>query len=65
MNDEEINQTFYEQLVSNYKKMLHSMIESNKKLEKENYKLGVICTISLLINIIFVLTIAINFISKG
>ena len=59
MNEDVINKTFYEYLAESYKKMLNSMIEINKKLEKENSKISFICTISLLANIMFILIITI------
>lgn len=43
---------FYENLSSSYKKTVHSIVNSYKKLEKENIIIFIIAVISLVLNII-------------
>lgn len=55
MNEEKDNiyQCFYENLASSYEKMLHSIIKTYKKLEKESTIIFIIAIASLLLNIVF------------
>lgn len=48
-----MNNSFYENLVECYKKTQHSIINSYKKLEKENKIIFIVAIVSLFLNIVF------------
>ena len=52
-SDNKVDAVFYENLSLNYKKMLHSVVRSYKKLEKENLLISIIMMCSLLLNTVF------------